>query len=105
MERKDQPTLAGVFQVGQSRVGPMTWKWLIIIRSAITIHARRTTNEDWRPPIHPGEHLAEILSENGLTAHKLAKAIGVSPVQVSGIIGGERQSLPKLLCASAMRSA
>ncbi len=42
------------------------------------------------PPIHPGEHLAEILSENGLTAHKLAKAIGVSPVQVSGIIGGER---------------
>ena len=43
-----------------------------------------------RPPIHPGEHLAEILSENGLTAHKLAKAIGVTPAHVSGIIGGER---------------
>ena len=27
-------------------------------------------------PIHPGEHLAEILSELGITQYRLAKTIG-----------------------------
>lgn len=28
-------------------------------------------------PIHPGEHLAEILEELDISQHRLAKAIGV----------------------------
>ncbi len=31
-------------------------------------------------PIHPGEHLAEIMSELGITQYRLAKTIGVPQV-------------------------
>ena len=34
------------------------------------------------PPIHPGEHLAEL----GLSQYRLAKAIGVPPVRINDIV-------------------
>ena len=37
-------------------------------------------------PIHPGEHLAEIMEELGMTQYRLAKTIGVPPVRVHGIV-------------------
>ena len=37
-------------------------------------------------PIHPGEHLAEIMEELGITQYRLAKAIGVSPVRIHDIV-------------------
>ena len=36
-------------------------------------------------PIHPGEHLTEILSELGITQYRLAKAIGAPPRRINEI--------------------
>jgi addiction module HigA family antidote len=40
--------------------------------------------------IHPGEFLAEILAELGVSQAAFARAIGVSPMRVSHVIGGSR---------------
>ena len=37
-------------------------------------------------PIHPGEHLAEILDELGISQYRLAKAIGVPPRRINEIV-------------------
>ena len=37
-------------------------------------------------PIHPGEHLSEIMNELGITQYRLAKAIGVPPVRINDIV-------------------
>lgn len=36
--------------------------------------------------IHPGEHLAEILAELGISQYRLAKAIGVAPIRINEIV-------------------
>ena len=41
-------------------------------------------------PIHPGEHLAEILDELHISQYRLAKAIGVAPVRINEIVHGRR---------------
>ena len=41
-------------------------------------------------PIHPGEHLAEILHELGITQYRLAKTIGVPPIRVHDIVNCRR---------------
>ena len=41
-------------------------------------------------PIHPGEHLAEILEELGITQYRLAKAIGTPPRRINEIVRGNR---------------
>ena len=42
------------------------------------------------PPIHPGEFLAEILSELDISQAQFARAIGVSPMRVSHVVNGAR---------------
>jgi addiction module HigA family antidote len=42
------------------------------------------------PPIHPGELLAEILHDLGMSQAAFARSIGISPMRVSHIIRGER---------------
>jgi addiction module HigA family antidote len=42
------------------------------------------------PPVHPGEFLAELLGELGLSQSELARAIGVSPMRISHIVKGTR---------------
>ncbi len=37
-------------------------------------------------PIHPGEHLAEILDELGVSQYRLAKTIGVPPIRINNIV-------------------
>ena len=37
-------------------------------------------------PIHPGEHLAEILEELGITQYRLAKTIGVPQIRIHDIV-------------------
>ena len=37
-------------------------------------------------PIHPGEHLSEIMQELGITQYRLAKAIGVPPIRIHDIV-------------------
>ena len=41
-------------------------------------------------PIHPGEHLAEILEEFGISQYRLAKAIGVPPIRINEIVRRRR---------------
>lgn len=36
-------------------------------------------------PIHPGEHLAEIMEELGITQYRLAKAMGVPQMRIHEI--------------------
>lgn len=43
-----------------------------------------------RPPIHPGEILADELNEIGVTASALARQIDVPPNRISEIIRGRR---------------
>lgn len=42
------------------------------------------------PPIHPGEFVAEILSELGISQAEFARAIGVSTMRVSHVVRGTR---------------
>ena len=41
-------------------------------------------------PIHPGEHLAEILGELGVSEYRLAKTIGTPPRRINEIVHGRR---------------
>ncbi len=41
-------------------------------------------------PIHPGEHLAEVLDELSITQYRLAKTIGVPQVRIGDIVHGRR---------------
>ena len=41
-------------------------------------------------PIHPGEHLAEIIEELGISQYRLAKTIGVAPRRINEIVHGRR---------------
>jgi addiction module HigA family antidote len=40
--------------------------------------------------IHPGEYLAEILTECGVSQARFARAAGVSPMRVSHVVRGSR---------------
>lgn len=42
------------------------------------------------PAIHPGEYLAEMLEELGVSQAEFARAIGVSPMRVSHVVKGTR---------------
>ena len=37
-------------------------------------------------PIHPGEHLVEIMNELGITQYRLAKTMGVPPIRIHDIV-------------------
>ena len=41
-------------------------------------------------PIHPGEHLADILKEAGLSSNALALRLRVPANRISGIVQGKR---------------
>jgi len=43
-----------------------------------------------RPPIHPGEILADELAEIGITPTELSRQLGVPPNRISQIIAGKR---------------
>lgn len=48
------------------------------------------SSTDIAAPIHPGEHLKEILEELGVSQYRLAKAIGVPPIRINEIVHGRR---------------
>ena len=41
-------------------------------------------------PVHPGEHLAEILEELDISQYRLAKAMRVPPIRINDIVHGRR---------------
>ena len=42
------------------------------------------------PPIHPGEHLAEMLEELGISQYRLAKTMGTPARRINETIHGNR---------------
>ena len=48
------------------------------------------TTKSGLPPIHPGEFLKETLEELNITQANFARAIGVSPMRISHVVGGSR---------------
>lgn len=48
------------------------------------------------PSIHPGEFLAEILADLGMSQAEFARAIDVSPMRISHVIKGSRQVTAEL---------
>ena len=42
------------------------------------------------PAIHPGQFLAELMEELGISQAEFARAIGVSPMRISHVIKGDR---------------
>jgi addiction module HigA family antidote len=54
--------------------------------------------------IHPGEFLAEILAELGVSQAAFARAIDVSPMRVSHVIGGSRPVTAELALLFGKRS-
>lgn len=58
------------------------------------------------PPVHPGEALAEeYLKPLGVTQHRLAVAIGVSPRRINEIVHGSAGSRLIRRCGSRVFSA
>ena len=53
-------------------------------------HGRGSTAMTIPEPIHPGEHLAEVMEELGISQCGLAKAIGVPSVRVNAIVKHRR---------------
>ena len=49
-----------------------------------------------RIAVHPGEHLAEAIAGRGVTAYKVAKACGVTQIQISRILHGKAGISPRL---------
>ena len=47
-------------------------------------------SHDTIAPIHPGEHLAEMLDELGISQYRLAKTIGVPARRINEIVHGRR---------------
>ena len=41
-------------------------------------------------PIHPGEHLSEIMNELGITQYRLAKTMGMPPIRIHDIVHRRR---------------
>lgn len=41
-------------------------------------------------PVHPGEHLAEFLTELDISQYRLARAIGVPPIRINEIVHRRR---------------
>ena len=46
-------------------------------------------------PIHPGEHLEEILDDLGISQHRLADAMGTPPTLVGEIVRGRASISPE----------
>ena len=45
---------------------------------------------DISTPIHPGDHLSEIIDELGISQYRLAATIGVPPRRINEIVHGRR---------------
>ncbi len=61
-----------------------------MIRSFADDETERFYETGGLPAIHPGEFLAETLSELGISQAQFARATGVSPMRISHVIKGTR---------------
>ena len=62
----------------------------LMLKSLIIINGGTNMLKNGLPAIHPGEFLAEILGEMGISQAEFARTIGVSPMRISHVIKGDR---------------
>lgn len=55
-------------------------------------------SENGLPAINPGEYLAEMLDETGMSQSELARRIGVSRMCISHIVNGKRPVTAEIAC-------
>ncbi len=75
-------TISGEYVSDLKMVTLMTLKSLIITKGDTNMV------KNGLPAIHPGEFLAEILGEMGISQAEFARTIGVSPMRISHVIKG-----------------
>ncbi|HMK59921.1 MAG TPA: HigA family addiction module antitoxin [Dissulfurispiraceae bacterium] len=63
---------------------------LMTLKLSITTKGDTNMIKNGLPVIHPGEFLAEILGEMGISQAEFARTIGVSPMRISHVIKGDR---------------
>ncbi|MEW6109265.1 MAG: HigA family addiction module antitoxin [Nitrospirota bacterium] len=63
---------------------------LMTLKSLIITKGDTEMVKNGLPAIHPGEFLAEILREMGISQAEFARTIGVSPMRISHVIKGDR---------------
>ena len=88
-----RPMPRGGLAVGRSKILP-----LIVVNICLTYNIQtsyikglwRTGIHMSKPPIHPGQYLAEELKDIGVTPTELARQIGVPANRISEIIRGRR---------------
>ena len=56
---------------------------------------------DWIELTHPGEDLAEVLEDLGMTPYRLAKSIGVPQDRIGKILKGQRGITPDTSTSSS----
>jgi addiction module HigA family antidote len=61
-----------------------------MLKSSIITKGDTNMVKNGLPAIHPGEFLAEILGEMGISQAEFARTIGVSPMRISHVIKGDR---------------
>lgn len=62
----------------------------MMLKSLIITEGDTAMVKNGLPAIHPGEFLAEILGEMGISQAEFARTIGVSPMRISHVIKGDR---------------
>jgi antitoxin HigA-1 len=62
----------------------------MMLKSSIITKGETNMVKNGLPAIHPGEFLAEILGEMGISQAEFARTIGVSPMRISHVIKGDR---------------
>jgi addiction module HigA family antidote len=60
------------------------------LKLSIIIRGENIMVKNGLPAIHPGEFLAEIIGEMGISQAAFARAIGVSSMRISHVIKGDR---------------
>jgi addiction module HigA family antidote len=61
-----------------------------MLKSSITTKRKNMMVKEGLPAIHPGEFLAEIIGELGISQAEFARAIGISSMRISHLIKGDR---------------
>lgn len=62
----------------------------LTLRSRITTSRERVVPESGLAAIHPGDFLAEILAELGISQAGFARKIGISPMRITHVVKGVR---------------
>ncbi|MGB5156189.1 MAG: HigA family addiction module antitoxin [Desulfobacterales bacterium] len=79
-----------VLTTNGASVSTLEMETLMTLKLSIITRGENIMVKNGLPAIHPGEFLAEIIGEMGISQAEFARAIGVSPMRISHVIKGDR---------------